>query len=50
MRDLSTEPRSHLRARALSGRSTAGLQAAALYGSFALIAAVLFGTLSIQPF
>ncbi|HMJ40678.1 MAG TPA: hypothetical protein VK522_00110 [Pseudolabrys sp.] len=50
MRQLSAEARLHLHARSLSGRTRTGLHTAALYGSFALIAAVVFGTLSIHPF
>jgi hypothetical protein len=50
MRVLSAEARLHLRARALSGRTGNGLHAAALYGAFAVIAAVVFGTLSVHPF
>jgi hypothetical protein len=50
MRGLSAEARLHLHARSLSGRTERGLHAAALYGAFALIAAVVFGTLSVHPF
>jgi hypothetical protein len=50
MRELSAEARLHLYARYLSGRTATGLHAAALYGAFALIAAVVFGTLSAHPF
>jgi hypothetical protein len=52
MRELSAEARLHLYARYLSGRTGTGtgLHAAALYGAFALIAAVVFGTLSVHPF
>ena len=50
MRELSAEARLHLYARSLSWRSGAGLHTAALYGAFALIAAVVFGTLSVHPF
>jgi hypothetical protein len=50
MRELSAEARLHLHARSLSGRTERGLHAAALYGAFALIAAVVFGTLSVHPF
>ena len=49
MRELSAEARLHLYARSLS-RRTGGFHAAALYGAFALIAAVVFGSLSIHPF
>jgi hypothetical protein len=48
MRGLSAEGRLHLYARSLSRRTRTGFHAAALYGAFALIAAVLFG--SVHPF
>jgi len=50
MRELSAEARLHLYARSLSRRTGTGFRAAALYGAFALIAAVIFGTLSVHPF
>ena len=50
MRELSAEVRLHLYARSLSRRTGTGFHAAALYGAFALIAAVIFGTLSVHPF
>ncbi|HEY3029651.1 MAG TPA: hypothetical protein VGJ68_05665 [Bradyrhizobium sp.] len=50
MRELSAEARQHLYARSLSRRTGTGFHAAALYGAFALIAAVIFGTLSVHPF
>ena len=50
MRELSAEARLHLYARSLSRRTGTGFHAAALYGAFAVIAAVLFGTLSVHPF
>jgi hypothetical protein len=50
MRELSAEARIHLYARSLSGRTGRGLHTAALYGAFAMIAAVVFGTLSVHPF
>ena len=50
MRELSAEARLHLYARSLSRRTGTGFHAAALYGAFALIPAVIFGTLSIHPF
>jgi hypothetical protein len=50
MRELSAEARLHLYARSLSGRSERRLHTAALYGAFALIAAILFGSLSVHPF
>jgi hypothetical protein len=50
MRELSAEARLHFYARSLSRRTGQGLHAAALYGSLAMIAAVVFGTLSVHPF
>jgi hypothetical protein len=50
MRELSAEARLHLHARSLSGRTSRGMHTAALYGAFAIIAAVIFGTLSVHPF
>ncbi len=50
MRELSAEARLHLYARQLSRQTGTGFQTAALYGSLALIAAVVFGTLSVHPF
>jgi hypothetical protein len=50
MRELSAEARLHLYARTLSRKTGTGFHAAALYGAFALIACVLFGTLSVRPF
>jgi hypothetical protein len=50
MRELSAEARLHLYARSLSRRTGTGFHIAALYGAFALIAAVVFGTLSVHPF
>jgi hypothetical protein len=50
MRGLSAEARLHLHARSLSGRAGHRLHRAALYGAFAIIAAVVFGTLSVHPF
>jgi hypothetical protein len=50
MRELSAEARLHLYARSLSRRSGTGFQMAALYGAFTLIAAIVFGTLSVRPF
>jgi hypothetical protein len=50
MRELSAEARLHLHARSLSGRTASGFHAAALYGAFAVIAAVVFGSLSVHPF
>jgi hypothetical protein len=50
MRELSAEARLRWYARSLSGRAATRLQMVALYGAFALIAAVVFGTLSYHPF
>jgi hypothetical protein len=50
MRELSAEARIHLYARALSPRTGAGIHTAALYGALAIIAGVVFGTLSVHPF
>ena len=50
MRELSAEARLHLYARTLSRKNGTGFHAAALYGAFAIIAAVAFGTLSVHPF
>jgi hypothetical protein len=50
MRELSAEARLHFYARSLSGRTGKGIQVAAFYSAFALIAAVVFGTLSVHPF
>jgi hypothetical protein len=50
MRELSAEARLHLYARQLSRQTGTGFHTAALYGSLALIAAVVFGTLSVHPF
>jgi hypothetical protein len=50
MRELSAEARIHLYARALSRPTGAGIHTAALYGALAVIAGVVFGTLSVHPF
>jgi hypothetical protein len=52
MRDLSAETRLHLDARSLapSGRVGARMLLAAFYAAFAVIAAIVFGTLSVHPF
>jgi hypothetical protein len=50
MRQLSAEARLHLYARSLSRRTGNGFHAAALYGAFAVIAAIVFGSLSVHPF
>jgi hypothetical protein len=50
MRELSAEARLHFYARSLFRRTGTRFHTAALYGAFAVIAAVLFGTLSVHPF
>jgi hypothetical protein len=50
MRELSAEARLHLYARSLSRRTGASIHLAALYSAFAVIAAIVFGTLSVHPF
>ena len=50
MRELSAEARLHLYARSLSRRTSTGIHIAALCGALAIIAGVLFGTLSVHPF
>jgi hypothetical protein len=50
MREISAEARLHLHARSLSRRAGTGFHTAALYSAFALIAAIVFGTLSVHPF
>ena len=49
MRELKAEARLHLIARSLR-RESASVHLAAVYGAFAVIAAVVFGTLSVHPF
>jgi Flp pilus assembly protein TadB len=50
MRELSAEARLHLYARSLSRKSGMGVHAVALYSAFAIIAAIVFGSLSVHPF
>ncbi|MGB8400909.1 hypothetical protein [Bradyrhizobium sp.] len=50
MRERSAEARLHLHARAFSRKSATGFHTAALYGALAVIAAIVFGTLSVHPF
>ncbi|MBR0712742.1 hypothetical protein [Bradyrhizobium liaoningense] len=50
MRELSAEARLHLYARSLSRRTGANLHLVAFYSAFAVIAAIIFGTLSVRPF
>ncbi|WP_186294602.1 hypothetical protein [Bradyrhizobium guangdongense] len=49
MRELSAEARLHLYARSLR-RTGANLHLVAFYSAFAVIAAIVFGTLSVRPF
>jgi hypothetical protein len=49
MRELSAEARLHWRARSLR-RNGASMHLAAAYSAFAVIAAVVFGTLAAHPF
>jgi hypothetical protein len=50
MRELSAEARLHLYARSLSRKSGTGFHTIALYSAIAVIAAIVFGTLSVHPF
>jgi hypothetical protein len=50
MRELSAEARLHLYARSLSRGTRKQVHVAAFYGAFALIAAIVFGSLSVHPF
>jgi hypothetical protein len=50
IRELSAEIRLHLHARALTRRSGSRIHPVALYSAFVVIAAIVFGTLSIHPF
>ena len=50
MRELSAEARLHFHARSVSRRTERNLHTIAVYGAFAVIAAVVFGTLSVHPF
>jgi hypothetical protein len=50
MRELSAEARLHFYARSLSRRAGTGMHLAALCSAFAVIAAIVFGTLSVHPF
>jgi hypothetical protein len=49
MREISAEARLHWRARSLR-RNGSSVHLAAVYSAFAVIAAVVFGTLSVHPF
>ena len=48
MRELSAEARLHIQALTVSGRAVVRIQKLALYSAFALIAAVLFGTVQVM--
>ena len=50
MRELSAEARLHFYARSLSRRTAASAHHAALYSAFAVIAAIVHGSLSVHPF
>jgi hypothetical protein len=50
VRELSAEARLHIQALTVSGRAVVRIQKLALYSAFALIAVVVFGSLSIHPF
>ncbi len=50
MRELSAEARLHFYARQIARKSGSGIHTAALYSAFAVIAAIVFGTLSVHPF
>ncbi|UPK31654.1 MULTISPECIES: hypothetical protein [Bradyrhizobium] len=50
MRELSAEARLHFYARSLSRRTGASVHHIGLYSAFAVIAAIVFGTLSVHPF
>ncbi|HXI06355.1 MAG: hypothetical protein ACRC1G_14650 [Bradyrhizobium sp.] len=50
MQQFSAEPRLHFRARAVSSKTERRLHTIAIYSSLALIAAVVFGSLSVHPF
>jgi hypothetical protein len=50
LRELLAEIRLHFHARALARRNDSGIHPVALYSAFAVIAAIVFGTLSIRSF
>jgi len=50
MRELSAEARLHLYARNISRKTGNSVPTVALYGAFAVIAAIVFGSLSVHPF
>lgn len=49
MRELSAEARLNVSARAASGRTEERFHAIAVYSALALIAAIVFGTISVHP-
>jgi hypothetical protein len=49
VRDLSAEARLHLRARSSSNRAAVRFHTVAVYSSLALIAAIVFGAVSVRP-
>jgi hypothetical protein len=50
MRELWAEARLHQYSRSLSGRTGIRVHLVAFYSALALIAAIVFGTLSVRPF
>lgn len=50
MQQFPAEARLHFRARAVSSKTERRLHTIAIYSSLALIAAVVFGSLSVHPF
>ena len=50
MRDLSARTGLHVQQGSFLRRSAATIQLAALYGAFAVIAAILLGSASVHPF
>ncbi|MGY3501888.1 hypothetical protein [Bradyrhizobium sp. USDA 4471] len=50
IRELSAEARLHLYARSLSRRPAASVHHIGIYGACAIIAVLVFGTLSVHPF
>jgi hypothetical protein len=50
LRGLSAEARLHFLARSLTRRTERRIHAIALYGAFAVIAAVVLSSLSVHPF
>ena len=50
MRHLSGDVRGHLQEVSFLRRNAAAIQLAAFYGAFALIAAIVLGSMSVHPF